>query len=239
MVTPHLLQSRERLQDEKIAMNFEQNHRYHRKNGRRMALGGILLLSLLVGCSRNGASSPQKGIHFPLEGGNVTEVKAYFYQRSAMTDQLVQERSEFLRRKIRELTDTTRKRPNYFQESNQKIAEIYRREMTLMTISTNWPIVFVERVMLQKETPSRYICLLRNVAHPIDIVLTISSSNRMEELQAYDLVASAIKHLDTFTIEHWTKIRPGKQPLFGADLTITAPELQPMFEGSTFIGPPK
>ena len=176
----------------------------------------------------------------PLSIQNTGGVKviAFCYPPSTQTVQICAEKRKFLDRKVRDFSDQIAKQPSYLQASSRKLLELFDHERRLMGTSTNWPVIYVQRVLLAEEKPSRYLALLRNANRPLDVVLVITSDEQMDEPEAFDLVQSAISRLESLSDEDWKKFKPGPHEVFAPDGKLKPPELQRLVEQSGFIGPP-
>lgn len=210
------------------------------KRGREVRLAVVILAACLgaFSCKPDKRFSNEEALPLLLPSTGRVEVIAYCYPPSTHTVRICAQKREFLDRMIRQFSHQIGKQPSYLQASSQKLLELCELERRLMATSTNWPVICVQRLLLPEEKPSRYLALLRNANRPLDIVLVITSEEQMHEPEAFDLVRSAIRRLESLSDEDWKNWRPGPKEVFAADGYLNPPELQRATEGAVFVGPP-
>lgn len=210
------------------------------EDGKKGLIKAILAAACLslISCKSENRFSDEEAIPILIQATEGIKIVAYCYPPSVRTAQVSDERRKFLDQKIRTISDQMAKQPSNLQASSKKLLELFENERSLMEASTNWPVVFVERVLLEKEKPSRYLAILQKANQPLDIVLTITSDEKLDEPKAFDLVQSSISHFENFTDEDWRKFKPGPHEVFTEDGKLQPSELQRFVEQSHFVGPP-
>ncbi|AQT70350.1 hypothetical protein STSP2_03556 [Anaerohalosphaera lusitana] len=202
----------------------------------------LLISAFIYGCSTEDelTISKQESCRWKcnLQSGKALEIEMLLFPRSEFPEQrfselkTLQENELEHQRKMIKSAPTAELQRSYSEEV--RLREAGQWPWKLTGDWNDWPIVFIEPVLLTTSEITKSLVLCRYENYRNDIVFKIYGLGEVDYKTQLECIEQLTEELEQLTANQWAELPVSSTPLYNQDGVIVNPDLIDFFEGSIF-----